>query len=278
MYVRQCDEREASLNKDAEMKTMHDAEEIEKLEIALTGNLQQYQQFTWEEIQSATCNFSEVLIIGFGGYGTAFKCKFHQTTAAVKVLSSNESCKDKQFLREDLEHTEQLDILSKIHHPHLLILIGACLDRGFLVYDMSTRRMVGWRTNRRHLPLPSSTRQSPNKSSIHHDLKPANILLDQNLVSKIGDDQLEPNEYQRTGLISPKSYVYSLGIVILQLLTAKPALALAHVVETAVREGHLEDICDSNAGNWPSKETKQMVELGLRCVELSREDRPDLQA
>ncbi|KAM6598393.1 hypothetical protein CsatA_018002 [Cannabis sativa] len=191
MYVRQCDEGEASLNKDAEMKTMHDAEEIEKLEIALTGNLQQYQQFTWEEIQSATCNFSEVLIIGFGGYGTAFKCKFHQTTAAVKVLSSNESCKDEQFLCQD---------------------------------------------------------------------------------------QLEPNEYQRTGLISPKSDVYSLGIVILQLLTAKPALALAHVVETAVREGHLEDIFDSNAGNWPSKETKEMVELGLRCVELFRKDRPDLQA
>ncbi|KAF4362699.1 hypothetical protein F8388_000279 [Cannabis sativa] len=239
MYVRQCDEREASLKKDAEMKAMHDAEEIEKLEIALTCNLQQYQQFTWEEIQSATCNFSEVLIIGFGGYGTAFKCKFHQTTAAVKVLSSksNESCKDKQFLREYTEN-------------------GGLED---------------WLMQRQATP-PIPWFDSPNKSSIHRDLKPANILLDQNL------DQLEPNEYQRTGLISPKSDVYSLGIVILQLLTAKPALALAHVVETAVREGHLEDIFDSNAGNWPSKETKEMVELGLRCVELFRKDRLDLQA
>ncbi|KAF4364939.1 hypothetical protein F8388_020653 [Cannabis sativa] len=314
MYVRQCVEREASLKKDAEMKAMHDAKEIEKLEIALTGNLQQYQQFTWEEIQSATCNFSEVLKIGFGGYGTVYKCKFHQTTAAVKVLSSNESCKDKQFLRE-------LDILSKIHHPHLLILIGACLDRGCLVYEYMENGSLEDRLMQRQgtPPIPWFDRyriawevasalaflhKSKPKPIIHRDLKPANILLDQNLVSKIGDvglaalfqsDQshsstmfmetgpvgtlcyMDP-EYQRTGLISPKSDVYGFGMVILQLLTAKPALALAHVVETAVKEGCLEDILDSKAGNWPSEETKEMVELGLSCVELFRKDRPDLQA
>lgn len=142
------------------------------------------------------------------------------------------------------------------------------------------------------------------KPIIHRDLKPANILLDHNLVSKIGDvglaamfqtDQpststmytdtgpvgtlcyIDP-EYQRTGLISPKSDVYAFGMVILQLLTAKPAMALAHVVETAVKEGYLEDILDRKAGNWPMRETKEFAELGLSCVELLRKDRPHLQA
>ncbi|EXC20956.1 U-box domain-containing protein 52 [Morus notabilis] len=40
-------------------------------------------------------------------------------------------------------------------------------------------------------------------------------------------------------------------MVILQLLTAKPAIAQAHVVETAVPDGNLMDIVDQNAGNWP---------------------------
>ncbi|XP_062092221.1 U-box domain-containing protein 35-like isoform X2 [Humulus lupulus] len=313
-YVRQCVERETSLKKDAEMKAMHDAKEIEKLEIALTGPLQQYQLFTWEEIKSATCNFSEALKIGLGGYGIVYKCKLHETTVAVKVLGSNESYKDTQFLRE-------LDILGKIHHPHLLILIGACIDRGCLVYEYMENGSLEDRLMQRQgtPPVPWFDRyriawevasalaflhKSKPKPIIHRDLKPGNILLDHNLVSKIGDvglaalfqsDQsfsssmfmdtgpvgtlcyMDP-EYQRTGLISPKSDVYAFGMVILQLLTAKQALALAHVVETAVKEGRLEDILDSTAGNWPSEETKEMAELGLRCVELFRKDRPDLQA
>lgn len=141
------------------------------------------------------------------------------------------------------------------------------------------------------------------KPIIHRDLKPANILLDHNLVSKIGDVGLatmlqsenssistmyrdtgpvgtlcyiDP-EYQRTGLISPKSDVYAFGMVILQLLTGRPAIALAHVVETAVADGNLMDILDKNAGNWPVEETKTLAELGLSCVELRRRDRPDLQ-
>lgn len=137
---------------------------------------------------------------------------------------------------------------------------------------------------------------------VHRDLKPANILLDHNLVSKIGDVglaamfQSDPSfpstmyrdtgpvgtlcyidpEYQRTGLISPKSDVYAFGMVILQLLTGKPAMALAHVVDTAIRVGQLEDILDRKAGNWPIEETKELAELGLHCVELRRKDRPDL--
>ena len=136
---------------------------------------------------------------------------------------------------------------------------------------------------------------------IHRDLKPANILLDRNLVSKIGDVGLSTMlnsdplmstafkdsglvgtlcyidpEYQRTGLISPKSDVYAFGMVILQLLTAKPAVALTHVVETAVESRSSIKVLDIKAGHWPIEETYELARLGLWCAELQRKDRPNL--
>lgn len=98
--VRECAEREASQRKDAEMKSIHDAKEKEKLENALVGPVQQYRKFTWEEIVSATSSFSEDLKIGAGAYGSVYKCTLHHTTAAVKVLHSMESQRTKQFQQE----------------------------------------------------------------------------------------------------------------------------------------------------------------------------------
>ncbi|KAJ0564648.1 putative protein kinase-like domain superfamily [Helianthus annuus] len=54
-----------------------------------------------------------------------------------------------------------------------------------------------------------------------------------NDTSPVGNLCIIDLEYQRTGLVSPKSDVSALGMVILQLLTARPAIAVTHVVETA---------------------------------------------
>lgn len=140
------------------------------------------------------------------------------------------------------------------------------------------------------------------KQIVHRDLKPSNILLDQNLFSKIGDvglSTLLPSdnssvasiyketapigtlcyidpEYQRSGLVSPKSDLYAFGIVVMQLLTAKPPMALAHIVETTMEEGNLAGILDAEAGQWPLEETQELALLALSCTELRRRDRPDL--
>lgn len=141
------------------------------------------------------------------------------------------------------------------------------------------------------------------KAIIHRDLKPANILLDRNYMSKIGDvglsimvnkDSLSVStmykdtapvgtlcyidpEYQRTGVVSPKSDVYAFGMVILQLLTAKRAIALAHKVEIALSNGHLTEVLDPEAGSWPVEETKELALIALKCTELRRMDRPNLE-
>ncbi|KAK9665431.1 hypothetical protein RND81_14G112100 [Saponaria officinalis] len=285
-----------------------------KLQQLLASPVTQCQKFSWSEIVEATSSLSEEYKIGAGAFGTVFKCKLHHTTVAVKVLHSKDTVTNKQFLQE-------LEILSTIRHPHLLLLLGAVPEESCLVYEYMENGSLDDRLFRKDNcpPLPwyervricwevagalaflHSTKPRP---IIHRDLKPANILLDQHLVSKIGDAGLgttitmEPTdkslktlyketspvgtlcyidpEYQRTGRVSTKSDVYALGVVILQLLTTKPAVGIAYLVEDALEEGTMMEVLDKEAGEWPEEVALELASLGLLCSELRGRDRPDL--
>ncbi|KAL0727064.1 hypothetical protein Bca4012_023157 [Brassica carinata] len=195
--MRERAEKEIAQRREAERKAERDAKEKEKLEGTLESPRLQYQHFTWEEIVAATSSFSEELKIGMGAYGSVYKCNMHHTTAAVKVLHSAESGLSKQFQQE-------LEILSKIRHPHLVLLLGACPEQGALVYEYMENGSLEDRlfqvNNSPPLPWFERVRiawevaaalvflhKSKPKPIIHRDLKPANILLDHNFVSKVGD-------------------------------------------------------------------------------------------
>ncbi|KAL1201191.1 U-box domain-containing protein 35 [Cardamine amara subsp. amara] len=312
--MRERAERERAHRREAERKSARDAKEKEKLEGTLGSPQLQYQHFSWEEIVAATSSFSEELKIGMGAYGAVYKCNLHHTTAAVKVLHSAENNLSKQFQQE-------LEILSKIRHPHLVLLLGACPEQGALVYEYMENGSLEDRLFQvnNSPPLPWFERfriawevaaalvflhKSKPKPIIHRDLKPANILLDHNFVSKLGDVglstmvQVDPlltkftvykqtspvgtlcyidPEYQRTGRISSKSDVYSFGMILLQLITAKPAIALTHFVESSMDSNDtFLKILDQKAGNWPVEETRELTALALCCTELRGKDRPDL--
>ncbi|KAL9237341.1 hypothetical protein vseg_011902 [Gypsophila vaccaria] len=310
--------KNAQRNAPSSKKETDAAQKVEdnenKLQQLLASPVTQCQKFSWSEIVEATSSLSEEYKIGAGAFGTVFKCKLHHTTVAVKVLHSKDTVTNKQFLQE-------LEILSTIRHPHLLLLLGAVPEESCLVYEYMENGSLDDRLFRKDNcpPLPwyervricwevagalaflHSTKPRP---IIHRDLKPANILLDQHLVSKIGDAGLgttitmEPTdkslktlyketspvgtlcyidpEYQRTGRVSTKSDVYALGVVILQLVTTKPAVGIAYLVEDALEEGTMMDVVDKEAGEWPEEVALELASLGLLCSELRGRDRPDL--
>ncbi|PIN06760.1 Serine/threonine protein kinase [Handroanthus impetiginosus] len=311
--VKESAEREAAERKEAEIRASRQTKEKERLESVFNGSFYQYRLFTWEEIISATSSFSDNLKIGTGAHGTVYKCSFQHTTAAVKILHAKEANRSRQFQQE-------LEILSKIRHPHLLILLGACPDQSCLVYEFMENGSLEDRLMRKNNTPPLLwfdrfriawevalalvfLHNSKPKAIIHRDLKPANILLGRNYVSKIGDvglstmvneDYLSLSsaykdtapvgtlcyidpEYQRTGVVSAKSDVYAFGMVILQLLTAKPAIALAHKVELAVANDRLMEVLDPEGGAWPIEEAMDLALMALKCTELRRIDRPDLE-
>ncbi|CAI5500488.1 unnamed protein product [Closterium sp. Naga37s-1] len=156
-----------------------------------------YREYSYEEILAATDNFSAARKLGEGGFGTVYSGTLHHTPVAVKLLKSQDS------IQAMAEFQQEVEILSQIQHPHVLMLLGCCPDRYVLVYEYLANGSLEDRLLRLHStpPLPwfvririaaeiaSSllilhTRPVP---IVHRDLKPGNILLDKNFVAKLGD-------------------------------------------------------------------------------------------
>lgn len=306
-------ELEARKRINAEIKAFKEADEKKKALDALANQDVRYRKYSIEEIEAATELFSESLKIGEGGYGPVYKGYLDHTPVAIKVLRPDAAQGRSQFQKE-------VEVLSCIRHPNMVLLLGACPEYGCLVYEFMGHGSLDdclFRRGDNSRPLSWQRRfkiaaeigtallflhQTKPEPLVHRDLKPANILLDNNYVSKISDVGLarlvppsiadsvtqyrmtstagtfcyiDP-EYQQTGMLGVKSDVYSLGIMFLQLITAKPPMGLTHHVERAIEKGTLSEILDPSVTDWPAEETSSFAELALKCAELRRKDRPDL--
>ncbi|KAK1286143.1 U-box domain-containing protein 34 [Acorus calamus] len=180
-----------------EMHALVESSEKRKIVDALLYGDKRYKRYSTQEIELATDGFSEAKKIGEGGYGSVYKCHLDHTPVAVKVLHPEASDKKEEFLRE-------VEILGRLRHPHMLLLLGACPENGCLVYEYMENGSLEDRLfcvdNSQPLPwfirfrilfevacglaFLHGTKPDP---IVHRDLKPGNILLDRNYVSKIGD-------------------------------------------------------------------------------------------
>ncbi|KAI3956190.1 hypothetical protein MKW98_008708, partial [Papaver atlanticum] len=89
------------------------------------------RSFTFRELVSATKNFKITHLIGEGGFGKVYKgCIETGEIVAVKQLAKNSLQGNQEFIVEVL-------MLSLLHHPNLVNLIGYCTDgdQRLLVYE-----------------------------------------------------------------------------------------------------------------------------------------------
>ncbi|KAL5983907.1 Serine/threonine-protein kinase pbl27 [Asimina triloba] len=90
------------------------------------------QTFAFRELAAATKNFRPECLLGEGGFGRVYKGRLESTgqVVAVKQLDRNGLQGNREFLVEVL-------MLSLLHHPNLVNLIGYCADgdQRLLVYE-----------------------------------------------------------------------------------------------------------------------------------------------
>lgn len=189
--------KEAYEREIAERKVMKESSEKQQIVDALFTNDKRYKRYTINEIELATDSFDKSKVVGEGAYGKVYKCNLDHTPVAIKVLWSDTSEKKREFLRE-------VEVLSQLSHPHMVQLLGACPERGCLIYEYmengSLEDHIHQKNNKCHLSWYTRfcisfeiacalafLHNSKPDPIIHRDLKPGNILLDRNFISKIGD-------------------------------------------------------------------------------------------
>lgn len=181
----------------AELNALKESLEKQKFIDMLLLSDKRYRKYTRDELEIATNSFSETNVIGEGAYGKVYKCNLDHTPVAVKVLRSDACERKEEFLRE-------VEVLSQLRHPHLVLLLGACPESRGLVYEYmengSLEEYIYQQNGKPSLPWFVRFRitfevacglaflhNSKPAPIVHRDLKPGNILLGRNYVSKIGD-------------------------------------------------------------------------------------------
>ncbi|KAF0911504.1 hypothetical protein E2562_011148 [Oryza meyeriana var. granulata] len=85
-------------------------------------------RFSMSKISKATDNFYSRNLIGEGGYGPVYKGKLGGVPVAIKLLRPH----GKQGFPE---YKQEVVVLSRIEHPHIVKLIGVCPESCILVYE-----------------------------------------------------------------------------------------------------------------------------------------------
>ncbi|XP_044378667.1 L-type lectin-domain containing receptor kinase IX.1-like [Triticum aestivum] len=156
------------------------------------------KRFRYNELATATGNFSNSRKLGEGGFDSVYKgfVKDSKLDVAIKRVSKSSNMGRKEYISEVMT-------ISRLQHRNLVQLIGWCHGGElFLVYELmpngsldshlySTQDVLTWPV-RHEIVLGISSallylHQEWEQCVLHRDIKPSNIMLDTCFSTKLGD-------------------------------------------------------------------------------------------
>ncbi|XP_057860675.2 rust resistance kinase Lr10-like [Cryptomeria japonica] len=301
----------------------HDLSNIEKF-------LQDYvhqmpYRYSYSQLMKITNNFAHK--VGEGGFGVVYKGNLPSgDLVAVKMLDQSRSCEN-QFMNE-------VATIGRIHHVHLVRLIGYCYEeyRNALVYEYMANgslekflfagrekeQILNW-AQLYSIALGAARgiaylHQDCDNRIIHFDIKPHNILLDEEFTPKVADFGLAklcgkkedhismtaargtpgyaaPEVWNRNmGAVTDKSDVYSFGMVLLEIVGGRKnidvqvsrssQLYFPEWAFKSMENGQLErGLRGSGQAEIECEEKEKAIRLakiGLWCIQYNSRDRPSM--
>ncbi|XP_062175688.1 rust resistance kinase Lr10-like isoform X1 [Alnus glutinosa] len=276
-------------------------------------------RYSYSEIKKITKSFKEKL--GEGGYGTVFKGTLRSgRLVAIKMLGKSKA-NGQDFISE-------VATIGRIHHVNIVQLIGFCVEGSkralvyefmpngslnkyiflsevhtLLSYDQMFDIALGVARGIEYL------HQGCDMQILHFDIKPHNILLDENFTPKVSDfglAKLYPvNDsivsltaargtlgymapelfYKNIGGVSFKADVYSFGMLLMEMAgRRKNVNAFAeHSSQTyfptwvynQLQNGNDVEILE-DATEEEKKMGKKMIIVALWCIQMKPNDRPSM--
>lgn len=278
------------------------------------------RSFTYKELEEATQGFREEL--GRGASGIVYNGCLEDgaaTCVAVKKL-------DKVLQETEKEFANEVKSIGQTHHKNLVRLVGFCCQgtERMLVYEfMSHGSLMEWLTGD---PRPSWDQRAEIAIGvargllylheecvgqiIHCDIKPQNVLLDDQFTPKISDfglAKLLKRDQTRTrtdirgtkGYVAPEWFrkvpvtakvdVYSFGVMLLEIVCCRRnvELGLGEAAEEAIladwvndkfREGRLKVVVDGDEeAAMDMRRVERFVKVALWCVLEEPSMRPTMQ-
>lgn len=277
---------------------------------------------TFENIAWATGNFNASNCIGNGGFGATYKAEISPgALVAVKRLAVG------RFTQGVQQFHAEVKTLGRIRHPNLVTLIGyhASKTEMFLIYNYlpggnlenfiqeRSATAVNWKIlHKIALHIASALAYLHDQCSprvLHRDVKPSNILLDNDFNAYLSDFGLSrllgtsethattgvagtfgyvAPEYAMTCRVSEKADVYSYGVVLLELISDKKALDPSfsshangfNIVSWAcmlLRQGQAKDVFNERLwDSGPHDNLVDVLHLAVMCTVESFSIRPTM--